>query len=171
MMDAASRGLMLDAGRKTTARFDAPLGDLMDRTRGTPCIFQVGSIFAVLQTIRPLNSSMLFLYDAEQKSAYQEILGDMCLPLRQCQKKRRPITDRLFGSMLEYSLIMDGVAAAARTRSWVDATLKSKSHCTDFKPTIVLSAEAGGTLPRLGFDRGQRNRYVLLKEVFFRSTD
>jgi hypothetical protein len=102
--------LVLDARGNATARFDSPLGDLMNGTHGTPVHFsREAPYYAVLQTNGPLNRSMLFIYDAEEKLAYQEILGDMCFAIASMPEKKG---DRLLvgcsGGILEYSPTIDG---------------------------------------------------------------
>lgn len=99
--------LVLDASGKTTARFDAPLGDLMYRTQGTPVHFSTEApYYAVLQTIGPLNRSMVFIYDAEGKITYQEILGDTCFAIASMPERNG---DRLLigcsGNVLEYDAV------------------------------------------------------------------
>src|SRR5260370_410489 len=97
--------LVLDAGGKTVIHFDAPLGDLMHRTQGTPVHFpREPAYYAVLQTNGPLNRSLLFLYDAEGKIAYQEILAEACFGIASMPEKTG---DRLLvgcsGKISEYS--------------------------------------------------------------------
>ena len=80
--------LVLDANGKTISHFDAPLGDLMHVTRGTPVHFPKGPpYYAVLQANRFLSRSMLFLYDAEGKITYHEILAEACLGIATMREK------------------------------------------------------------------------------------
>lgn len=99
--------LVLDAGGKTVIHLDAPLGDLMHMTQGTPVHFsKETSHYAVLQTNGPLNRSMLFLYDAGGKIAYQEIMAEACFSITSVPEKTG---DRLLigcsGNILEYSAV------------------------------------------------------------------
>jgi hypothetical protein len=99
--------LVLEAGGTTVTRFDTPLGDLMHWTQGTPVHFsKEGAYYAVLQTNSPLKRSMLFLYDAGGKIAYQEILADACSGIASMPEKTG---DRLLvgcsNDILEYSPI------------------------------------------------------------------
>ncbi len=96
---------VLDAKGKTVAHFDAPLGDLMHQTKGTPVQFPNGALYyAVLQNNRPLKRSILFLYDTVGKIAYQEILADACFGIASMPEKAG---ERLLvgcsGNILEYS--------------------------------------------------------------------
>jgi len=107
--------LVLDAEGKTVTHFDAPLGDLMHQTQGTPVLFpKAPSYYAVLQNNRPLKRSILFLYDGIGKIAYQEILADACLGIASMPEKEG---DRLLvgcsGSILEYS--PDGTSTQAHS--------------------------------------------------------
>src|SRR5208283_6123527 len=109
--------LVLDAKGKTVAHFDAPLGDLMHRTKGTPVQFPNGALYyAVLQNNRFLKRSILFLYDTVGKIAYQEILADACFGIASMPEKAG---DRLLvgcsGDILEYSPITDGSTARAKS--------------------------------------------------------
>jgi hypothetical protein len=110
--------LVLDAEGKTVIHFDAPLGDLMHRTQGTPVRFPKDvSYYAVLQANGPLKRSMLFLYDAAGKISYQEILGDACFGIASMPEKAG---DRLLvgcsGNILEYSTITAGYHHAGEER-------------------------------------------------------
>jgi len=109
--------LVLDAKGKTVAHFDAPLGDLMHQTQGTPVRFlKDTSYFAVLQGNGPLKRSMFFLYDASGKIAYQEILADACFGIASIPEKTG---ERLLvgcsGNILGYSPTTDGSAPQARS--------------------------------------------------------
>lgn len=109
--------LVLDAEGKTVTHFDSPLGDLMDQTHGTPVHFpKDASYYAVLQNNGPLKRSILLLYDAVGKIAYQEILADSCFGIAAMPEKAG---DRLLvgcsGNILEYSPITDGNAAQAKS--------------------------------------------------------
>ena len=97
--------LVLDAEGKTIAHLDAPLGDLMHRTKGTPVRYTKNAeYYAVLQDRGALERSMLSLYDNEGQIAYQEILGDSCLSIAALPGK---LGDRLLigcsGKIWEYS--------------------------------------------------------------------
>lgn len=109
--------LVLDAKGKTVAHFDAPLGDLMHQTQGTPVRFlKDTSYYAVLQGNGHLKRSMFFLYDAVGKIAYQEILADTCFGIAAIPEKTG---ERLLvgcsGDILEYSPATDGSAPQARS--------------------------------------------------------
>ena len=72
--------LVLDAKGATIAHLDAPLSDLMHGAKGTPVHYAKNvEYYAVLQTRRALERSVLSLYDNEGQIAYQEILGESCL--------------------------------------------------------------------------------------------
>jgi hypothetical protein len=109
---------VLDAGGKTVIHLDAPLGDLMHLTHGTPVHFpKKAAYYSVLQTNGPLKRSILFLYDTEGKIAYQEILADACFGITSVTGKEG---DRLLvgcsGDILEYSPITDD-GTIAQTKS------------------------------------------------------
>jgi hypothetical protein len=108
--------LILDAKGKAVTSFDDPLGDLMDRTHGTPVHFPNGAAnYAVLQNNGPRDRSMLLLYDSEGGIAYQEILADSCLGIASMPEKSG---DRLLvgcsGAILEYSPNTLGSAAQSK---------------------------------------------------------
>jgi hypothetical protein len=97
--------LILDANGKTIIHFDTPLGDLMHETRGMPVHFpEKPPYYAVLQTNRSLSRSILFLYDAEGRITYHEILAEACAGIAAMRDKTG---DRLLvgcsGNVLEYS--------------------------------------------------------------------
>ena len=108
--------LVLNAKGKTVIHLDAPLGDLMHMTHGTPVHFSKKTpYYAVLQTNGPLNRSMLFLYDTDGKITYQEIIAESCSSIASMPEK---MGDRLLigcsGDILEYSSIGDGFTAQAK---------------------------------------------------------
>ena len=109
--------LVLDAEGKTVMHFDAPLGDLMHVTHGTPVHFQKdAAYYALLQTNGALKRSILFLYNAEGKIVYQEVLADSCFGIASMPDKAG---DRLLvgcsGNILEYSPITDSTTAQAKS--------------------------------------------------------
>jgi hypothetical protein len=109
--------LVLDAGGRPVVRLDAPLGDLMHVTQGTPVHFSKDSPhYAVLQTNGPLDRSMLLLYDAQGKIAYQEIMAEACFSIAAMPEK---MADRLLigcaGKILEYSAMGGGLIPQAKT--------------------------------------------------------
>jgi len=71
--------LVLDSEGREVARLDAPLGELLVSIAGTPVAFRPGAIsFAVLQDFRPMQRSLLFLYDEEGRLVFQETIADAC---------------------------------------------------------------------------------------------
>jgi hypothetical protein len=101
--------LVLDAEGHTVAHFDAPLGDLMHRTKGAPVRYAKGAeYYAVLQN--HLARSVLFLFDTKQQIAYQEVIGDSCLGISALPGKSG---DRLLigcsGKVWEYSPAVAGI--------------------------------------------------------------
>lgn len=107
--------LILDAEGKAIIHFDAPLGDLMHRSEGTPVSFpRDASYYAVLQTNGPLRRSMLFLYGPAGNIAYQEILADSCFGIASMPEK---VGNRLLvgcsGVILEYAPISARTSAQA----------------------------------------------------------
>jgi hypothetical protein len=67
--------LVLDARGNTVATLNAPHGDWIHRTKGTPVRYgKNAELYAVLQT-GTLPRSMLSLYNYEGQITYQEVLG------------------------------------------------------------------------------------------------
>lgn len=109
--------LVLEADGKSVIHLDDPLGDQMHVTHGTPVHFpKKAAYYAVLQTNGPLKRSILFLYDAEGKIVYQEILSDACLSIASVPEKS---AERLLvgcsGNILEYSPIAEGTIAEPKS--------------------------------------------------------
>ena len=95
--------LVLDAEGHTVAHLDAPLSDLMHRTRGTPVRYaKEEEYYAVLQN--DFVRSVLFLFDSREQIAYQEVIRDSCLGIATLPGK---LGDRLLigcsGKVWEYS--------------------------------------------------------------------
>ena len=115
--------LVLDSEGHTVAHLDAPLSDLMHRTRGTPVRYAKGSeYYAVLQN--HLERSVLFLFDSREQIAYEEVIGDSCLGIAALPGN---LGDRLLigcsGKVWEYSL-------ATAARATVHAVKPSQSNST-----------------------------------------
>jgi hypothetical protein len=109
--------LVLDARGKTVNRFDAPLGNFMQLTKGTPVRYaKQAAYYAAVQSKGAWRRSMLFLYDADGKIAYQEILADSCLAIAALPEKEG---DRLLvgcsGKIWEYSPTTEGTNAQAES--------------------------------------------------------
>lgn len=97
--------LVLDEEGRIVAHLDAPLGDLMRETKGTPVHYAKNiEYYSVLQSGKFVKRSMLSLYDHEGKIAYQEILGDDCIGIATLPGE---LGDRLLvgcsGKVWEYS--------------------------------------------------------------------
>jgi hypothetical protein len=102
--------LILDPRGKTVAHLDAPLGDLMHVTKGTPVHYtNEAEYYAVLQARWVSERSMLLLYDKQGQIAYQEVIGDSCLGIAALPGK---LGDRLLvgcsGRIWEYSPAVGG---------------------------------------------------------------
>jgi len=70
---------VLDSDGSAVAQLDAPLGCLLNRIAGTPVHFSAeAESYAVLQTGTALGRSLLYLYDAQGKLVYQEVIGKAC---------------------------------------------------------------------------------------------
>jgi hypothetical protein len=70
---------ILDPEGRQVAQLDAPLGDLLVSIAGTSVAFKRGlSSFAVLQDFKPMQRSLLFLYDEEGRLVYQETIANAC---------------------------------------------------------------------------------------------
>ena len=70
---------VLDSEGRQVAQLDAPLGDLLVSIAGTSVAFKRGlSSFAVLQDFKPMQRSLLFLYDEAGRLVYQETIADAC---------------------------------------------------------------------------------------------
>jgi len=73
--------LVLDAEGNSVASLDAPEGEWIHKTNGTPVQQKNNAaLYAVLQT-GTLPRSLLSIYNSDGKITYQEILGDRCLAI------------------------------------------------------------------------------------------
>jgi hypothetical protein len=114
--------LVLDAKGQTAADFQAPLGDLMNRAKGTPVHFaKSADYYAALQNADVLERSILFLYDQDGQIAYQEIIGDSCPAIAALPGK---LGDRLLvgcsGRIWEYSPAVNSIKSQRGTEAGIN---------------------------------------------------
>ncbi|HYY72466.1 MAG TPA: hypothetical protein VE778_02625 [Candidatus Bathyarchaeia archaeon] len=70
--------LVLDAGGKTVAELDAPLGDLMHGVTGVSVHFGRNAEYYAALMNKGHSRSIVLLYDKQRQIAYQEVLGESC---------------------------------------------------------------------------------------------
>lgn len=70
---------VLDSHGEIVTHFESPLGALLSNLAGTSVSFSDNnSYYALLQSYRPADRSMLSLFDEKSQLAYQEVLGENC---------------------------------------------------------------------------------------------
>jgi hypothetical protein len=110
--------IVLRANGKAVADLQAPLGDLMNRARGTPVRYaKETEYYAALENAGiSLERSMLFLYDKNGQIVYQEIIGDSCSAISTLPGK---LGDRLVvacaGKIWEYSPAVKSIGSQRET--------------------------------------------------------
>lgn len=81
--------LVLDAGGKTVAERESPLGNLMNEFEAVPLhLGKDGNYFAIVGSNRSRERSILLIYDRDGKIVYQEILDATCPSITTLQEKK-----------------------------------------------------------------------------------